>query len=83
MDLKRWGKRVYTIDYRAETAEEVEYVLEWLQNNPGITATVVMSGKVFTFKATNKDIVNFYMDMVEYHNTGAKLEEMEAYYNEH
>lgn len=81
MDLRRWGKRVYTIDYRAETEEEAEYVLEWLQNHPSIAA--VMSGDVFTFKATNKDIVHFSMDMVEYHITNAKLEEMEGYYNEH
>lgn len=83
MDLKRWGKRVYTIDYRAETQEEAEYVLEWLQNRPGIAKTAVMSGEIFTFKVTNKDIVHFSMDMAEYHTTSAKLDEMEAYYNEH
>lgn len=83
MDLKRWGKRVYTIDYRTETEEEAEYVLEWLQDHPAIAATGVMCGEVFTFKATNKDIVHFYMDMAEYHTTIAKLDEMEAYYNEH
>lgn len=83
MDLKRWGKRVYTIDYRAETKEEAEYVLEWLQNHPSIAATAVMFGDVFTFKATNKDIVHFSMDMAEYHITSAKLDEMEVYYNEH
>ena len=83
MDLKRWGKRVYTIDYRAETEEEAEYVLEWLQHHPSIAATAVMSGDVFTFKATNKDVVHFSMDMAEYHTTNAKLDEMEAYYNEH
>lgn len=83
MDLKRWGKRVYTIDYRAETEEEAEYVLEWLQNNPSIAVTAVMFGDVFTFKATNKDIVHFSMDMAEYHTTSDKLDEMEAYYNEH
>lgn len=83
MDLKRWGKRVYTIDYRAETQEEAEYVLEWLQNHTGIVKTAVMSGEIFTFKATNKDIVYFSMDMAEYHTTSAKLDEMEVYYNEH
>ena len=83
MDLKRWGKRVYTIDYRAETEEEAEYVLEWLQNHHSIASTAVMFGDVFTFKATNKDIVHFSMDMAEYHTTNAKLDEMEAYYNEH
>lgn len=83
MDLKRWEKRVSIIDYRAETEEEAEYVLEWLQNHPSIAATAVMSGDVFTFKATNKDIVHFSMDMAEYHTTSAKLDEMETYYNEH
>lgn len=83
MDLKRWGKRVYTIDYRAETEEEAEYVLEWLQNHPDIAKTAVMSGEIFTFIATNKDIVHFSMDMAEYHATSAKLDEMEVYYNEH
>jgi hypothetical protein len=83
MDLKRWEKRVSIIDYRTETEEEAEYVLEWLQNHPSIAATAVMIGYVFTFKATNKDIVHFSMDMAEYHTTSAKLDEMEAYYNEH
>lgn len=83
MDLKRWGKRVYTIDYRTETQEEAECVLEWLQNHPNISKTATMCGDVFTFKATNKDIVHFSMDMAEYHTTSAKLDEMEAYYNEH
>lgn len=83
MDLKRWGKRVYTIDYCAETEEEAEYVLEWLQNHPSIAVTAVMSGNVFTFKATNKDIVHFSMDMAEYRTTNSKLDEMEGYYNEH
>lgn len=83
MDLKRWGKRVYTIDYRTETEEEAEYVLEWLQNHPSIAATAVISGDVFTFKATNKDIIHFSVDMAEYHTTSIKLDEMEAYYNEH
>ena len=83
MDLKRWGKRVYTIDYRAETKEEAEYVLEWLKNHPDIAKTAVMSGEIFTFIAKNKDIVHFSMEMAEYHTTNAKLDEMEVYYNEH
>lgn len=83
MDLKRWGKRVYTIDYRAETEEEAEFILEWLQDHPAIAATGVMSGEVFTFKATNKDIVLFSMEVARYNLMNAKLDEMEAYYNEH
>lgn len=83
MNLKRWEKRVYTIDYRTKTEEEAEYILEWLQDHPAIAATAVMSGEVFIFKAANKDIVHFYMDMAEYHTTSAKLDEMEVYYNEH
>ena len=83
MDLKRWGKRTYTIDYRAATEAEAEYVLEWLQSHPAIALSATMTGEVFTFKATNKDIVRFSMDMTEYHTTSAKLDEMEEYYNEH
>ena len=82
MDLKRWGKRVYTIDYRAETQEEAEFVLAWLQDRPKIAKTTVMCGEVFTFKAENKDIVIFSMDIADYHLKDAKLKEMEAYYNE-
>lgn len=83
MDLKRWGKRVYTIDYRTETEEEAEYILEWLQDHPAIAATAIMAGEIFTFKATNKDIALFVNDINEYHTMNAKLDEMEAYYNEH
>lgn len=83
MDLKRWKKRVTIIDYRAETEEEAEYVLEWLQDHPAIAATATMTDEVFTFRATNKDIALFVNDINEYHSTSAKLEEMEDYYNEH
>ena len=83
MDLKRWGKRVYTIDYNTETEEEAEFILEWLQDHPAIAATAVMSGEVFTFKATNKDIVLFSTAVADYNSMSIKLDEMEAYYNEH
>lgn len=83
MDLKRWEKSVSIIDYRTETEEEAEYVLEWLQDRPAIAATAIMTGVVFTFRATNKEIVHFVNDITEYHITNAKLDEMEAYYNEH
>lgn len=83
MDLKRWGKRFYTIDYRAETQEEAEFVLGWLQEHPKIAETATMKGEVFTFKAENRDIVIFSMDIADYHMKDAELKEMEAYYNEH
>lgn len=83
MDLKRWRKRVFIIDYHAETEEEVDYVFEWLQNHPTIWNTVSLNGYVFSFKATNKDIALFVNDINEYHIMNAKLEEMEGYYNEH
>lgn len=83
MDLKRWEKRVFIIDYRAETEEEAEYVLEWLQGHPSIAETATMTGEVFTFRATNKDIALFVNDINEYHTTNAILDEMETYYNEH
>lgn len=83
MDLKRWGKRFYTIDYRPETEEEAEFILEWLQERPAIAETAVMSGEVFTFQATNKDIVLFSMAVADYNSMNAKLDEMEEYYNEH
>ena len=83
MDLKRWEKRVYTIDYRTETEEEAEYIIEWLLDRPKIAATAIMSGEVFTFKATNKDIVLFSTDIADYHLMNTELEEMEEYYNEH
>lgn len=83
MDLKRWGKRFYTIDYRAETQEEAEFVLSWLQDHPKIAATATMTRETFTFKAENKDIVIFSMDIADYHMRDSELREMEAYYNEH
>jgi len=83
MDLKRWGKRVYTINYRAETEEEAEFIFEWLQDRPAIATTAVMPGKVFTFKATNKDIVLFSTAVAGYNSMNTKLDEMEEYYNEH
>lgn len=86
MDLKRWEKRVSIIDYRVNTDEEAQFVFEWVQNHPAIAVTgvtAVMIGRVFTFKATNKDIALFVNDINEYHAMNAKLEEMEGYYNEH
>lgn len=83
MDLKRWKKRVTIIDYRTETEEEAEYVLEWLQDHPAIAATATMTGNVFTFRATDKDIALFVNDITEYHTMNVKLQEMEGYYNEH
>ena len=83
MDLKRWGKRVYTIDYAAHSQPEYDFVLEWIKNNPLIERTTKISGDVFTFQAANADIVDFAAAIALYHQQDAKLQEMEEYYNEH
>ena len=83
MDLKRWGKRVYTIDYTAHSQPEYDFVLEWIKAHPWIERTVKISGAVFTFKATNADIVDFAAAIALYHQQDAKLQEMEVYFNEH
>lgn len=83
MDLKRWGKRVYTIDYTAHSQPEYDFVLEWIKAHPWIERTVKISGAVFTFQATNADIVDFAAAIALYHQQDAKLQEMEEYYNEH
>ena len=83
MDLKRWGKRVYTIDYTAYSQPEYDFVLEWIKSHPCIERTVKISGAVFTFQATNADIVDFAAAIALYHQQDAKLQEMEEYYNEH
>ena len=83
MDLKRWGKRVYTIDYTAHSQPEYDFVLEWIKAHPWIECTVKISGAVFTFQATNADIVDFAAAIALYHQQDAKLQEMEEYYNEH
>ena len=83
MDLKRWGKRVYTIDFTVNSQPEYDFVLEWIKAHPWIERTVKISGAVFTFQATNADIVVFSAAITLYHQQDAKLQEMEEYYNEH
>ena len=83
MDLKRWGKRVYTIDYTAHSQPEYDFVLEWIKAHPWIERTVKISGAVFTFQAANADIVDFEVAIALYHQQDAKLQEMEEYFNEH
>lgn len=83
MDLKRWGKRVYTIDFTVNSQPEYDFVLEWIKAHPRIERTVKISGAVFTFQATNADIVYFAAAIALYHQQDAKLQEMEEYYNEH
>lgn len=83
MDLKRWGKRVYTIDFTVNSQPEYDFVLEWIKAHPWIERTVKISGAVFTFQATNADIVDFAAAIALYHQQDAKLQEMEEYYNEH
>ena len=83
MDLKRWGKRVYTIDFTVNSQPEYDFVLEWIKAHPWIERTVKISGAVFTFQAVNADIVDFAAAIALYHQQDAKLQEMEEYYNEH
>ena len=83
MDLKRWGKRVYTIDFTVNSQPEYDFVLEWIKAHPWIERTVKISGAVFTFQATNADIVDFAAAIALYHQQDAKLQEMEEYYDEH
>lgn len=83
MDLKRWGKRVYTIDFTVNSQPEYDFVLEWIKAHPWIERTVKISGAVFTFQATNADIVDFAAAIALYHQQDAKLQEMEEYYYEH
>lgn len=83
MDLKRWGKRVYTIDFTVNSKPEYDFVLEWIKDHPWIERTVKISGAVFTFQATNADIVDFAAAIALYHQQDAKLQEMEEYYDEH
>ena len=83
MDLKRWGKRVYTIDFSVNSQPEYDFVLEWVKAHPWIERTVKISGAVFTFQAANVDIVDFAAAIALYHQQDAKLQEMEEYYNEH
>ena len=83
MDLKRWGKRVYTIDFTVNSQPEYDFVLEWIKAHPWIERTVKISGAVFTFQATNADIVDFAAAIALYHQQDAKLQEMEEYFNEH
>lgn len=83
MDLKRWGKRVYTIDFTVNSQPEYDFVLEWIKAHPWIERTVKISGAVFTFQAANVDIVDFAAAIALYHQQDAKLQEMEEYYNEH
>ena len=83
MDLKRWGKRVYTIDFAVNSQPEYDFVLEWIKAHPCIERTVKISGAVFTFQATNAEIVDFAAAIAMYHQQDAKLQEMEAYFNEH
>ena len=83
MDLKRWGKRVYTIDFTVNSQPEYDFVLEWINAHPWIERTVKISGEVFTFQATNADIVDFAAAIALYHQQDAKLKEMEEYYDEH
>lgn len=83
MDLKRWGKRAYTIDFTVNSQPEYDFVLEWIKAHPLIERTVKISGAVFTFQASNADIVDFAAAIALYHQQDAKLQEMEEYYNEH
>lgn len=83
MDLKRWGKRVYTIDFTVNSQPEYDFALEWIKAHPWIERTTKISGAVFTFQATNADIVDFAAAIALYHHQDAKLQEMEEYYNEH
>lgn len=83
MDLKRWGKRVYTIDFTVNSQPEYDFVLEWIKAHPWIERTVKISGAVFTFQAANVDIVDFAAAIALYHQQDAKLQEMEEYYDEH
>ena len=83
MDLKRWGKRVYTIDFTVNSQPEYDFVLEWIKAHPWIERTVKISGAVFTFQANNADIVDFAAAIALYHQQDAKLQEMEEYYDEH
>ena len=83
MDLKRWGKRVYTIDFTVNSQPEYNFVLEWIKAHPWIERTAKISGEVFTFQAANVDIVDFAAAIALYHQQDEKLQEMEEYYNEH
>ena len=83
MDLKRWGKRVYTIDFTVNSQPEYDFVLEWIKAHSWIERTLKISGAVFTFQAANSDIVDFAAAIALYHQQDAKLKEMEEYYDGH
>ena len=83
MDLKRWGKRVYTIDYTAHSNAEYDFILEWIKARHFIKYSTIKSDKLFTFQAANADIVDFAAAIALYHQQDEKLQEMEEYYNEH
>lgn len=83
MDLKRWGKRVYTIDYTAHSQPEYDFVLGWIKAHSLIERTTIISAELFTFRAANADIADFAAAIALYHQQDAKLQEMEEYYNEH
>lgn len=83
MDLKRWGKRVYTIDYIVHSQSEYDFVLEWINAHSSIERASVTGHALFTFQATNAQIVDFASAITLYHQQDLKLQEMEEYYNEH
>lgn len=85
MTLNRWAKRSVIIDYTCNTAEEVMFVAHWLREHHVKYTTAALGPNECLFLTTmyNFQAARFFIDMEDYHATSKKLDEMEAYENEH
>ena len=85
MTLNRWAKRSVIIDYASKTTEETMYVTHWLREHHVKYTTASLSPNEWLFLTTmyNFQAARFFIDMEDYRATSKKLDEMEAYENEH
>lgn len=85
MTLNRWAKQTTIIDYNSKTNEESMFVMHWLREH-GVkytTAALGLREYLFTMTMYHFQVAQFFVDMEDYHATSKKLDEMEAYENEH
>lgn len=84
MTLNRWAKQSVIIDYTSKTNEETRFVMHWLREH-NVKYVAEFGDNEGFYKATMYyfQVARFFIDMEDYHATSKKLDEMEAYENEH
>lgn len=83
MTISRWATQYAIIDYTPTSEAETDFVRRWIFEHRELLHNVKVNEKTFTFKAINSVIGDFERELDLYKKEDARLQEMEAYFNEH